>query len=258
MDENHDDQAGNQTNSINKKNYYQILEIPSRSTREEIHYGYLRAKNAYSPDNPAIYSIMPIEECNEMLDQIEEAYFILSSPNKRKEYDLARGFNKGDSFQDFHYGSERTSPDLNSDRYYDRRGEPSPSIQSKITSVENDQIANAPAKQNIAKIIIEKRFNLDYDINPELEKEIESNPIFSGEFLQKVREYKNVSIERMADLTKVSKTYLRNLEEENYDNLPATVYLRGFVFQYAKTLRLTPDIVAASYMERVKEHRSQI
>ena len=248
----------NETNDLAKpeKTYYQILEITTSSSKEEIHHGYIRMKTAYSPDNPAIYSIVPPEECNVILDQVEEAYYILSSPLKRKSYDEARGFNTGNSFEDFHYGPVRSSLDSNSSPNFESPYDHTPSIQSKITSVENDKIANSSAKKNIAKIIVEKRFNLTYDIDAEFEKEIESNPVFSGEFLRKVREYKDVTIERMADLTKVSKTYLKNLEEENYESLPASVYLRGFVFQYAKTLRLTPDIVATSYMDRVKEFRN--
>ena len=70
--------------------------------------------------------------------------------------------------------------------------------------------------------------------------------------LKKIREYKNVDINRMAEMTKVSKTYIQKIEQEDVTNLPALVYVRGFVYQYAKCLKLNPDLVATSYLEHLK------
>lgn len=39
---------------------------------------------------------MTREECEAILNQIEEAYSVLGFPEKRKEYDRVRGFNKND------------------------------------------------------------------------------------------------------------------------------------------------------------------
>jgi cytoskeletal protein RodZ len=57
----------------------------------------------------------------------------------------------------------------------------------------------------------------------------------------------------MADMTKVSKTYIRNIEDEAFDKLPAAVYVRGFVYQYAKSLKLNPELVANSFLYRLKK-----
>ena len=48
-------------------------------------------------------------------------------------------------------------------------------------------------------------------------------------------------------------TYLRFIEEERFDDLPAAVYVRGFVKGYARCLGLDPDRVAPSYMRRYEE-----
>jgi curved DNA-binding protein CbpA len=73
---------------------------------------------------------------------------------------------------------------------------------------------------------------------------------WSGAFLRKVRTMAQVSIEEMSDITKVTKTYLNAIEEENFDRLPAGVYVRGFVIQIAKVLRLPPEKVASAYLSR--------
>ena len=58
---------------------------------------------------------------------------------------------------------------------------------------------------------------------------------------------------RMSEMTRISKTHLRNIEEENISELPARVYTRGFVYQYAKCLKMNPEEVASSYMDRVEK-----
>ena len=55
------------------------------------------------------------------------------------------------------------------------------------------------------------------------------------------------------DATKVSTTYLRCIEEEAFDRLPAPVYVRGFVTAYASAIGLNPKRVATSYMPRLDE-----
>ena len=76
-----------------EKNYYEILEIKTNATSKEIQQGYGRIKNAYSPDGLAMYSLMSKDECNSMLERIDEAYSILIDPSKRRLYDQSKNFN---------------------------------------------------------------------------------------------------------------------------------------------------------------------
>ena len=69
--------------------------------------------------------------------------------------------------------------------------------------------------------------------------------------------HRGIEIDHIADVTKVSATYLRGLEEEAFDHLPATVYVRGFVTAYARVIGLDPERVAASYMARLEESRKE-
>ncbi|MCM2324070.1 MAG: helix-turn-helix domain-containing protein [Oligoflexia bacterium] len=87
-----------------------------------------------------------------------------------------------------------------------------------------------------------------------LAREIESEIEWSGLFLKRVREVRNVSIEELAGTTKISKTYLQAIEDENFARLPAAVYVRGFVSQMARSLKLPQEKVAAAYMARFAKH----
>ena len=80
---------------------------------------------------------------------------------------------------------------------------------------------------------------------------------FTGESLKMIREYKNVDIRKISELTRISEMNIRYIEEEDYKSLPASVYVRGFVYQYAKCLKLSPDLIATSYANRLKRTREE-
>lgn len=241
----------NSTNDL--KNYYEVLEIPSNAKSEEIYHSYQRAKAAYSNDSLALYSLISQEECKNILSLIDEAYSILSDPSKRKMYDEARGLNR--EFNPSQY--------INSSLREDKKESVSTapqqeqSIASMITSVANERDDlghnSSVGPTSVNKLVAHKRFALDYVINADFEKEIEDTVEFTGEFLRKIREYKNLDIDRLSDMTKVSRTYLQGIENEDFSKLPAPVYVRGFVFQYAKCLKLQPEVVANSYLARMKK-----
>jgi len=75
---------------------------------------------------------------------------------------------------------------------------------------------------------------------------------FSGSLLRAVRESQGTSLSQISERTKVGTSYLRCIEEEEFKQLPAGVYVRGFVTEFAKCLRLDPEQVTQSYMRRYK------
>jgi flagellar biosynthesis protein FlhG len=80
---------------------------------------------------------------------------------------------------------------------------------------------------------------------------------YDGPRLRRARLLRGVEIEQIADVTKVNPTYLHFIEEERFNELPATVYVRGFVSAYARCLGLEPSGVSLSYVERIQQHRGE-
>ena len=75
------------------KDYYQILELPYNATEAQISEQYKKVKRAYDLNNVAIYSLLNEEECAGEIEKIEEAYNILSHPEKRRQYNKVKGIN---------------------------------------------------------------------------------------------------------------------------------------------------------------------
>ena len=55
-----------------------------------------------------------------------------------------------------------------------------------------------------------------------------------------MRKYKKVKLEDFSQQTCISIRYLYAIENNNYNALPAAVFVRGYIHQYCKTLNLDP------------------
>ena len=59
-----------------------------------------------------------------------------------------------------------------------------------------------------------------------------------------------LELEDISRVTKINPTYLCFIEEDRYAELPAPVYVRGFVTAYAECVGLDGRRAAASYMKK--------
>ena len=85
---------------------------------------------------------------------------------------------------------------------------------------------------------------------PALEEFEEEGAEFDGARLRRSRLRHGLEIDDVARQTKVNPAYLRFIEEERFDDLPARVYVRGFVMSFASCVGLDPNAVAVSYLQR--------
>jgi len=69
-----------------------------------------------------------------------------------------------------------------------------------------------------------------------------------GTWLRRQRELREISLREIADVTKISIRYLEALERDRFDILPAPVFARGFLREYARYVGLNPDEVVNSYI----------
>ena len=291
------------------QSYYEILDVKPDASQSEIRQAYLRTKAAYSKDSAALYSIFDEHETRKVLESIEQAYLVLSSPEKRKEYDRVHGFlqsadgrfpnikappPKAHSFSfakptsanvdaaqeaakavfgagagDFHsisasaavsadgqqsnvasrlstQGTAATHEDYSTPRTlaaHEAAGPPTEDYTTRGFSTSENRLGI------VRRIDLSKPF----EKNSAMEDSINTETEFRGDFFRRVREYKSISVEELSEFTKISRTYLNCIESEEFESLPAPAYLRGFVAQIAKALKIPHDKAAQAYMEHYKK-----
>lgn len=199
-------------------NYYDILEVGPHSPHQEITLAYERAKSTYSGENPAIYTMFSQDEAREMLGMVEEAYTILGNKTLRAIYDEKLGQGKRPS-----------------------------ELSVEAIKLEGAMVGSEPSRR--VSLVMPTPTKVD----PSLEREIANLKDWDGNQLKKVREYRGFTIERVSEITKVSAFYVGAIERMEPQNLPAVVYVRGYVAQLAKLLGLNEKIVCESYMKNFKK-----
>jgi len=80
--------------------------------------------------------------------------------------------------------------------------------------------------------------------------------VFDGPALKQIRKKMGVALDDIAMATRIQVQYLRCLEDENFDGLPAEVYTRGFISSYAEFLSLDVQKVVADYMTLYRKWKS--
>lgn len=93
-----------------------------------------------------------------------------------------------------------------------------------------------------------------------------------GEKLREARLQKNMSLDELQQVTKVQKRYLMAIEDNDFDSMPGTFYVRAFIRQYANAVGLNgkelvdifdgkdlpEDIESVIQFEELEESRSKL
>jgi cytoskeleton protein RodZ len=69
-----------------------------------------------------------------------------------------------------------------------------------------------------------------------------------GEWLRRQRELREISLRDIAERTKISLRYLEAMEADRFDLLPAPIFAKGFLREYARYVGLSPDEVINHYL----------
>ena len=93
----------------------------------------------------------------------------------------------------------------------------------------------------------------DNDLNPDSSENMQS----PGTRLRIAREQTKMSVKHIADKLYLDNRVIEALENDEYDRLPPTIFVRGYLRNYAKLLEISPDSIIESF-ERTGTQKPQL
>jgi flagellar biosynthesis protein FlhG len=260
-----DSKFGSHSFDNSETNLYEVLDIKPEASPAEIRESYIRIKNTYSKDSVALYTLIDPSEREDILKRIEQAYVILSNPVARREYDQSFGTAPSSTSSDWFETDTKAAPPnvVSIDRVPPMEnvenaeralispvtdfGFPTtPDTAEKTVKPPLSPFESEPMSVPTSLLVAQ----MDTPVVVDIEIEIQAETEWSGAFLRKVRESRGIAIEEIIQASRITRAYVLAIEEENAAKLPAPVYVRGFVNQIARILRITNQDVAAAYMRR--------
>ena len=192
--------------------HYEVLEVEPDASSEDLERAYRLAGAAYSEDSLATYSIFEEEDSSALRERIELAYRVLADSEHRRAYDVSLGVGLAGA------GEIDIALDLAAEQAV--APQPPSELAPEVTQFDGLEENEAAS--------------------------------FDGAWLRRSRLRCGVEIDQIATVTKINPTYLRCIEEDQFADLPAPVYVRGFVTAYVRCIGLDPERVVPAYMKQLE------
>jgi len=195
-------------------NYYELLNLDTFASNEQIQRAYLNSVSIYSKDSIASYGAISDKERQWMINRIQEAYDTLINSASRAEYDSEELKLTGNERK------ESRAPSLHG------AGMDGGAVDTGVGAM-TEPAANTKPDDSSAQL---------------------SGRRITGANLRDIRRAKGASLDEISEVTKVKKFFLEAIEKQDVDNFPAPVFMRGYLKAYAKALALDPAEIMERYM----------
>lgn len=253
--------------SILAQDHYELLEVHRFAPKSDIVKAYHRLKSAFDPDSVATYSLFSSDELRMISARVDEAFRVLIDERKKEIYDKwldarSRGedapeptFARDPAGEQVAAAALATSGTTEIKPFIPRKPpvlRPVPAggfaaVAEKPMSAPAPVAAPVPAPQAApAPAPVASAPQIDEEA---LKALVTSDRDHDGTWLRSIREARGHSLVQVSEKTKINQMYMRFIEDNNYRDLPAPVYLRGFLVQMARFYKLeSPDQAAEAYM----------
>ena len=245
-------------NSQVEENYYQILEVQKTASLLEIRYAYEGKLEETQLEAFAAYSLLPEEETEEKLLHFSQAFMTLANPVARAKYDdeLQQGMVSVEmqpvtkkehltKIKKSVRGKAKTVPltTLSPEKTKSEKEIKKSVIRNIVEESHAERLGNyqkLSAKNELAKESLEEFYSTFKTHGGKLS--------YNGTILQQIRKIKSVTLEELAQITCIRKTYLRAIEDENFSKFTSEIYLKGYLLCYIEALQLPKEQVLKDYV----------
>jgi flagellar biosynthesis protein FlhG len=197
--------------------HYDLLEVAPTASFEDIRRANRRIRDIYGAESVAISGLYDPIALEAVHRRLDLAYATLMDAAKRKEYDLEL-FPEGVPAAPGAPGAA------------DARAHRPPPVPLALDDAATE-IVRPPMPA----------------LSPRTE--------YSGPLLRQIREALGIELREIVERTKIGLAYLVALEAEQFGKLPATVYVRGFLAEYARIVGVDARRVIETYLDRYRATR---
>jgi|GEM_PF-734855 ATPases involved in chromosome partitioning len=216
-------------------NYYEWFGLDRGCSAFDINSQYEKLKKLYVGDNPLLRDIYEDNDLFILNSLVDTIFKELNDPEIRREYDM--------DIESHVVSLETSFPDIfiigEVIKKYNR-------VKKREVLVKKDVYGRSAEK--VGEVSQE---NDDFvDVN-EIFNKYRELPV-TGDLLRKIREEVGISYELIISRTKISNMVLDAIENDKYAQLPADLYVKNFVQQYCKTLKLNAEntkLIASGYLK---------
>jgi hypothetical protein len=124
----------------------------------------------------------------------------------------------------------------------------------KIQSIPTTNIATKPKAAQVRTTPIPAKPIAGPFTSAQLE-ELASRIGYGGRFIRTVREHLNISLEEIYNKTRIPIKYLNAIENNSFKDLPSTTFVKGYIHNISKILRIDHMPIVAEYMILFNNHR---
>jgi DnaJ-class molecular chaperone len=214
---------------ITEQNYYELLDISPQASTQEVRWAYDQAMSIYCADSLPTYSLLPEEERGLILSRLVDAYKTLTNGQLRADYN-----------QELLESGELLPEELGLSSL-----EKSDTINGKLREIKVESLLSGDGTTESPVRTAEDSFDL-----------IDIDSAVSGKDIQALRIAREISIEDIHKKTNIPKKTLEDIEEERFEELPALVYLKGFLKAYARILNVNESQMMNGYVKRFLEWKA--
>lgn len=222
----------------NQNAWYELLGLSPGAAAEQVERAYRFYRDLYRENSLATYSLLSPEELLAARTRVEEAYEVLRDPGRRGPSEGSLGL-----LVAVPAAAPPAAPEPIADALPLPPPPAAPVEVAAAPETSGDQAAPPPAVHPVPAAVA-----------PPASREPPPLPDpVTGAALKAYRLARGVSLRDIANQSKIGVRFLEYIEADRFHDLPAQVYMRGFLREYARGCGLDPARITDSYLSRFEE-----
>ena len=257
-----------------EENFYQLLEVTNTASLATIRNAYEKKLEETHIESFASYTLIPEEETEVLLLQFSQAFVTLANPIARAKYDdelhqqtisaETRTANGKDSLQKvkkIHSSGPKWQEKKG--RWESWLAKPQKKPEEKAAKNKTETAKSVP--KDVAGQTQKERQHYYINLaekNVQSEENLEKyystlrahggKVSFNGAVLQQIRKIKSITLDELAKITCIRSSYLKAIEDENFNIFTSEIYLKGYLLCYVEAMNLPVEQILEEYISLYK------